>query len=84
MSFRQVKSFDLSDYNYEEINMEEYEKLANGRCNSVILVKSTQVLASTNQPKFAQLKINIHRLRRKNIGARISNIALIVTQCSFP
>ena len=28
MSFRQVKSFDLSDYNYEEINMEEYEKLA--------------------------------------------------------
>ena len=28
MSFRQVKSFDLSDYNYEEINMDEYEQIA--------------------------------------------------------
>ena len=28
MSFRQVKSFDLSDYNYEEIETREYEKLA--------------------------------------------------------
>ena len=28
MSFRQVKSFDLSDYNCEEIETREYEKLA--------------------------------------------------------
>ena len=28
MSFRQVKSFDLSDYNYEQIETREYEKLA--------------------------------------------------------
>ena len=28
MSFRQIKSFDLSDYDFEEINIEEYEKLA--------------------------------------------------------
>ena len=28
MSLRQIKSFDLSDYNFEEINIEKYEQLA--------------------------------------------------------